>query len=100
MGIQVKEIRLGNCELFSSGPQKFVIKTDSKIHQNYYKYVKFEIISKYGDEIFCPITFAGVFGKNWLLVESEQHEEEELAKMPEKEKSSEPENLAETGIVD
>lgn len=108
--IQIKEIRLGNCELFSSGPRNFLvsvsdqvagltskswvqidqefkaedkhkvqvfpINVDSNINENYYKYVMFEIMDKYGDEIFCPLTFAGVFGKNWLLVESEIKEDE------------------------
>merc|ERR1712150_126162 len=65
--------------------QVFPINADSNINENYYKYVMFEIMDKNGDEIFCPLTFAGVFGKNWLLVESEIKEDDDNSGIDENE---------------
>lgn len=86
-GIQAKRIELANFELFSSSPRNFTISVsdryptrdwrtvgqfeakDERNVQNfpltthlYAKYVRFELLSHYGQEHFCPISLFRVYG--------------------------------------
>lgn len=97
--IQVSQIEIANFELFSSMPKEFAVYTsdryptrdwrqlglftaqDQKAVQSfklqsegYGKYIKVELLSKYGSEHYCPLSLFRVYGTS-MLEDYEQLEE-------------------------
>ncbi|XP_067144676.1 SUN domain-containing ossification factor isoform X2 [Centruroides vittatus] len=100
--IQVSQIELANFELFSSSPKEFSVSWSDRFptrewtslgtitvedqrtlqgfnlqHQGYGKFIKFELLSHYGTEHYCPISVIRVFGTSMV----DEYEEMETAEI-------------------
>ncbi|CAN7994288.1 unnamed protein product [Ixodes hexagonus] len=130
--IQVSQVDLANFELFSSMPKEFAVSVsdryptrewtslgtftalDQKTVQSftlqseaYGKYIKVELLSKYGSEHYCPLSLVRVFGTSMLddyeqLVEKPQDpkQQQEGTEDDEEDKQGASEKQVSKNVVD